>query len=338
MAPRFLERMQSQDSMQKKWNRRHPSWPPAYQIMQPSTNMNMNMSEPLPAYRSCPLPPAYSECLHDDSASSINLHSFPEGSTVLVIGAYTRQGMHIIDRLLDHQHSVRGIVANAREAAQTAKHFEASHGRERYQPCIISDPTARNAFDAAARNCSGVIFVTNRSSPAAGCGVETLAKVMSVLGSAMIEAHMNRFVYCYPAAASNDFCQGMTRSNNSVGRRERSIPENPPSYEMSRNGSERGRPETVPFSVELAIRDWIGVNQPGFALEIGKSQEMLRLICWSALLTYMVSHTSKQLRNRSRACPSLSDGLSAGCQVQRWFALECVQCLGFEQVGFVYTT
>jgi hypothetical protein len=272
MAPRFLERMQSQDTMQKKWNRRHPSWPPAYQIMEPTI-----MSEPLPAYRSCPPPPAYSECHHDDSASSINLHSFPEGSTVLVIGAYTRQGMHIIDRLLDHQHSVRGIVANAREAAQTAKHFEASHGRERYQPCIISDPTSRNAFDAAARDCSGVIFVTNRSSPVASCGVETLAKVMSVLGSAMIEAHMSRFVYCYPAAASNDFCQNMTGRNTSPSRQHRHTPVLPPSYEMARNGTEERRPETVPFSVELAIRDWIGVNQPGFTLEIGKSQKMLQL-------------------------------------------------------------
>jgi len=275
MAPRFLERMQSQDSMQKKWNRRHPSWPPAYQIMDTTTNIS---PEALPAYRSCPPPPAYSECLHDDSASSINLHSFPERSTVLVIGAYTRQGMHIIDRLLDHQHSVRGIVANAREAAQTEKHFEASHGRERYQPCIISDPTARNAFDAAARNCSGVIFVTNRSSPAAGCGVETLAKVMSVLGSAMEEAHMNRFVYCYPAAASNDFSQSMTRSHPSISRRYGPIPENPPSYEAARNGSQQSRPETVPFSVELAIRDWIGVNQPGFALEIGEFQKMFCLV------------------------------------------------------------
>lgn len=265
MAPRFLERMQSQAAMQKKWNRSHPSGPPAYHTLDSTI-----MSENLPAYRSCPPPPAYTECQHDDSAGSINLHSFPEGSTVLVIGAYTRQGMHIIDRLLEHQHSVRGIVANARESAQTAKHFEARHGRERYQPCIISDPTAKDAFDAAAKTCSGVVFVTNRSSPVAGCGVETLAKVMSVLGSAMIEADMNRFVYCYPAAASDDFNQSMTGSNNSSAR-DADVPTQPPSYESTRNGSEQSRPETVPFSVEMAIRDWIGVNQPGFTLEIGES-------------------------------------------------------------------
>jgi len=278
MPPRFLERMHSQDNMQKKWNtshsnRSHSCRPPPYQMMDPTL-----VSEALPVYRSCPPPPAYTECYQDDSASSLNLHSFPEGSTVLVIGAYTRQGMHIIDRLLDHQHSVRGIVANAREAAQTEKHFEASHGRERYQPCIISDPTARNAFDAPARNCSGVVFVTNRSSPVAGCGVETLAKVMSVLGSAMIEAHMNRFVYCYPAAASDDFSRSMSRSNSSVARRDRPNTLRRPSHTLSRNGSEQSRPETVPFSVELAIRDWIGVNQPGFALEIGEFQKMLGLI------------------------------------------------------------
>jgi NAD(P)-dependent dehydrogenase (short-subunit alcohol dehydrogenase family) len=258
--------MQNQAAMQKKWNRGHASGgPPAYQSLDPTI-----ISENLPAYRSCPPPPAYTECQHDESASSINLHSFPEGSTVLVIGAYTRQGMHIIDRLLEHQHSVRGIVANPRESAQTAKHFEARHGRERYQPCIISDPTAKDAFDAAARDCSGVVFVTNRSSPVAGCGVETLAKVMSVLGSAMIEADMNRFVYCYPAASSNEISQSMTGNNISSAQGE-VVPTQPPSYESSRNGSELSRPETVPFSVELAIRDWIGVNQPGFALEIGES-------------------------------------------------------------------
>jgi hypothetical protein len=259
--------MQTQAAMQMKWNRNNPTGPPAYQALDPTI-----MSDNLPAYRSCPPPPAYTECQHEESASSINLHSFPEGSTVLVIGAYTRQGMHIIDRLLEHQHTVRGIVANPRESAQTAKHFEARHGPERYQPCIISDPTAKNAFDDAARDCSGVVFVTHRSGPHVRCGVETVEKVMSVLGSAMIEAHMDRFVYCYPAAASNQIGQSMTGSNNSTAL-EANLSNHPPSYESTRNGSEQSRPETVPFSVELAVRDWIAVNQPGFVLEIGKPCE-----------------------------------------------------------------
>lgn len=273
MPPRFLERMQNQAAMQKQWNSNPHSGPPAYQCL--DSVPTSTMPEMLPAYRSCPPPPAYTECQHDESASSINLHSFPERSTVLVIGAYTRQGMHIIDRLLEHQHSVRGIVANPREAAQTAKHFEAGHGRDHYQPCIISDPTAKNAFDLVARTCSGVVFVTNRSNPVTGAGVETLARVMSVLGSAMREADMHRFVYCYPAAASDDFGKSMTGSIINPSTRPGIASSQPPSYESHRNGSELHRPETVPFSVELAIRDWVGTNNPGFTLDIGKAQKRL---------------------------------------------------------------
>jgi hypothetical protein len=44
----------------------------------------------------------------------------------------------------------------------------------------------------------------------------------------------------------------------------------PPSYESSRNGSEQNRPGTVPFSVEFTIGNWMGSNQPGFALDIGE--------------------------------------------------------------------
>jgi len=64
----------------------------------------------------------------------------------------------------------------------------------------------------------------------------------------------------------------MTGSNTSSAL-EVNLSNYPPSYESTRNGSEQIRPETVPFSVELAVRDWIAVNQPGFALEIGKSHE-----------------------------------------------------------------
>jgi hypothetical protein len=264
MAPRFLERMQSQAAMQKKWNRNPHSGPPAYQHLD-----SRSSSETLPPYQPCPPPPAYSEHQHDESWSRINLQSFPQGSTVLVIGAYTRQGMHIIDRLLEHQYSVRGIVANVRESAQTAKHFEARHDRGRYQACIISDPTAEGAFDAAAKTCSGVVFVSNRSSPVTGSDVETLARVMSVLASAMREADMTRFVYCYPAAVADDFSTRMVDSTVS-STQEENASSRPPSYESSRNGSEQSRPETVPFSVEFTIGNWIGSNQPGFALDIGE--------------------------------------------------------------------
>lgn len=269
MAPRFLERMHIQAAMQKKWNRDPHSSPPAYHHLD-----QMAASENPPTYRSCPSPPAYTELRNDESESNINLQSFPAGSTVLVIGAYTRQGLHIIDRLLEHQYTVRGIVANAREASQTSKHFEARHCRQRYQPCVIPDPLAEEAFDSAAKTCSGVVFVTNRSSPVNGSSVETLTRVMSVLSSAIREAGMTRFVYCYPAAA-DDFSQRMVGSTFSSSQNGITSSTHPPSYESARNGSELSRPGTVPFSFELAVRDWIGSNQPGFALDIGKFSDFV---------------------------------------------------------------
>jgi hypothetical protein len=261
MSPRFLERMQIQAAMQTKWNSNPLPGPPAYQYVDPETT-----PENVPTHQTCP-PPAYIENSHDDSGLGISFQSFPQGSTVLVIGAYTRQGMRIIDRLLQHQFSVRGIVINAREFVQTAKYFEAIHGPDRYQPSIISDPTAEGAFDAVAKTCSGVVYVTNRSSPITGSSVETLARVMSVLGSAMREADMTRFMYCYPAAATDEFSQSMVERTVSPAQDE-SAPAHPPSYESTQN--EQNRPENVPFSVELAIRNWIGSNQPGFSLDISK--------------------------------------------------------------------
>jgi hypothetical protein len=92
---------------------------------------------------------------------------------------------------------------------------------------------------------------------------------MSVLASAMREADMTRFVYCYPAAAADDFSTSMVDTAVSSPQEE-TASSHPPSYESSRNGSELSRPETVPFSVEFTIGNWIGSNQPGFALDIGE--------------------------------------------------------------------
>lgn len=251
--------------MEQKWHHSPHAGPPSYFHEQSRAS-----SEDPPTYRACRPPPEYRE--HEGgSGPGVSLRAFPQGSAILIIGAYTRQGMHIIDRLLEHHYTIRGIVSSQSEAAQTSKHFEARHGRERYQPCVVSDPTVDGAFDSAAKTCSGVIFVTNRSKPVTASGVETLARVMSILGSAMKEADMHRFVYCCPAAAAvtGDFGQRLAVSAVSppqVG----ITPPSPPSYESLRNGFEQSRPDTVPFSVELAIRDWIGSNQPDFALDVGK--------------------------------------------------------------------
>lgn len=90
---------------------------------------------------------------------------------------------------------------------------------------------------------------------------------------------MHRFVYCCPAAAATDDFDrrmaGNTRCPPQVTvtpPQARNTPAHPPSYESLRSAAEQDCPEAVPFSVELAIRDWIGANQPSFSLDIGKSK------------------------------------------------------------------
>jgi hypothetical protein len=325
MSPRFLARMESQKAMQIEWHR-HNSSPPSYpQSMQqhPQQTTPVSSTESLPAHNNYEEPPSYQKISRSRSAPPayiqrqtshpdpiIGLYSFPPRSTILVVGAYTRQGMHIIDRLIENGHSVRGIVSSAREAAQVSKHFEASHGRGYYHSSIVTDLTVEGALDSTARHCSGVVFVTSQSSPIMMSTEERIANVLNTLTSAVKEVRMDRFIYCSSACSPAPVAAAAPRPtplNNQIStideeedaevdesvaslyhaissatqqprRPSRWLSNNSMrSRSRSRSGSrsrssleERGGGITEETPVEIAIGRWVELWEPKFALQTGK--------------------------------------------------------------------
>lgn len=252
MPPRFLVRMRSQVAMQKQWHQDPSPDPPPYELPDP---FNIPESQQRPSGQSYEAPPAYrrrQQGVLDDA--STDLHSFPEHSTILVVGAFSRQGMHIIDRLLDQGYRVRGAVSDTREAAQTSKYFEARHDRDQYNSCIIPDMTLEQAFNTAVDSCSGIIFVAGNRTSAANARGPVFQKVKNVLDAAKREGKMYRFVYCTPG------CGAVATVQSSDGRRD------PPAYETRRNY----RVNASKDSTEAAIWDWANRSQPGFALDTGE--------------------------------------------------------------------
>jgi hypothetical protein len=301
--------------MQVEWHR-HNSSPPSYpQSMQSQTPVSSTESLPahneeLPSYqrvsRSRSAPPAYIQRQVTRHAQDhiIDLYSFPPRSTILVVGAYTRQGMHIIDRLIENGHSVRGIVSSAREAAQVSKHFEASHGRGYFHSSIVTDMTVEGALDSTARHCSGVVFVTSQSSPISMSTEERIANVLNALTSAVKEARMDRFVYCSSDSPSPVAAAAPQRSlNNQIstideeddGEDDESVAslyhaisttaaqQSPQpsrwlgsrsssrssSRNRNRSSEESSIAEETPL--EVAIAKWVDRWGPKFALQTGKS-------------------------------------------------------------------
>jgi hypothetical protein len=278
MSLRFMSRMASKNAMQLEWHRHHSS-PPSYEQQSDSTPVSpiSPVTEQPPTYqrasRSCSAPPVYIQRQISHTETIIDLYSFPPRSTILVVGAYTRQGMHIIDRLIENGHLVRGIVSNAREAAQVSKHFEASHGRGYYHSSIVTDMTVEGALDSTARTCSGVVFVTSQSSPMVTSTEERVANVINALTSAVKEAKMDRFIYCSSPPAIRPLNAISTideEDDEPVSRNSTTQPPRPSQWLSSRNGGhEESITEETP--IEIAMGKWIDLWEPKFALQTGKS-------------------------------------------------------------------
>jgi hypothetical protein len=232
----------------------------------------------------------------------IDLYSFPPRSTILVVGAYTRQGMHIIDRLIENGHLVRGIVSNAREAAQVSKHFEASHGRGYYHSSIVTDMTVEGALDLTTRGCSGAVFVTSQSSPLTSSTEERVSSIINALTSAVKEANMDRFIYCSSPPAIRPINQISTieEDEEPVSRHSTTQPPRPSQW-LSRNGGhEESITEETP--IEIAMGKWIDLWEPKFALQTGK-----------LLLTLNLFATNNSLTSFKYLCPEASALKSTRC-------------------------
>jgi hypothetical protein len=300
MSLRFMSRMASKNAMQLEWQRHHSS-PPSYEQQSdllPESPISPASEQP-PTYqrasRSCSAPPVYIQRQISHTETIIDLYSFPPRSTILVVGAYTRQGMHIIDRLIENGQLVRGIVSNAREAAQVSKHFEASHGRGYYHSSIVTDLTVAGALDLTARDCSGVVFVTSQSSPMMSSAEERVTKVINALTSAVKQANMDRFIYCSSPPATRALNAISTIDEEEDGeplsRHSTTQPPRPSQWLSRSGGHEESITEETP--IEIAMGKWIDLWEPKFALQTGKSLSSLNTTTYrheqSADLTRSIS-------------------------------------------------
>lgn len=324
--------------MQLEWHRHHSS-PPSYEQQSDSSPVSpiSPASEQPPTYqrasRSCSAPPVYLQRQISHTETIIDLYSFPPRSTILVVGAYTRQGMHIIDRLIENGHLVRGIVSNAREAAQVSKHFEASHGRGYYHSSIVTDMTVEGALDSTARGCSGVVFVTSQSSPLTNSTEERVSSIINALTSAVKEAGMDRFIYCSspPAPRPLNAISTIEEDDEPVSRHSTTQPPRPSQW-LSRNGGhEESITEETP--IEIAMGKWIDLWEPKFALQTGKSLSLshadlvatnnsltsFKYLCPEASVLKSTRCSSKALSGERYKTAGTSPGISIRtCRERPW--------------------
>jgi uncharacterized protein YbjT (DUF2867 family) len=78
----------------------------------------------------------------------IELPALPIGCTILVTGANSYVGTHIIDQLLKLDYKIRGTVRSVEKASWMAKLF-AKYGRDALELVQVTDISVRGAFDEA---------------------------------------------------------------------------------------------------------------------------------------------------------------------------------------------
>ena len=164
-------------------------------------------------YKPLPLPPPhYNQINKPMTGPEQQAVAIPRDSLILVTGANSWQGLHIVDQLLDQGYRVRGTVRDAEKAVWTGKYFKDRYGAGRYTTSIIQDMAKQFAFDIAVRGCSGVIHVasvTKASPDPDEIITPSIAGAINALEAAAREAGVKRFVYCSSVAAAVSHDRGV---------------------------------------------------------------------------------------------------------------------------------
>ncbi|KAF2481149.1 flavonol reductase [Neohortaea acidophila] len=192
----------------------------------------------------------------------------PRGSLVLVTGANSFQGMHIVAQLLENGYLVRGTVRDSSKAAWTTKFFTDRYGGARYSAIVVPDMAVQGAFDTAIRDCAGVIHVASVTdlSPDPNLVVTpTIAGALNALEAAAREPRVVRFVYTSSVAASISHARGERYeiSSHTWNMTDFNVAWAAPPYERERALSVRG---SAKMQTEAAIWRWHEVNKPTFVL------------------------------------------------------------------------
>ena len=226
-----------------------------------------SQQKPLPS----PPPPQYYQ-VNSANAMGFDSPSLPRDSLVLVTGANSWQGMHIVDQLLEHGYRVRGTVRDAEKAVWTSKYFKDRYGAGRYTTAVIPDMVPQGAFDLAARGCSGVIHVASNTSFSPDPNVvipPSIAGAVNALEAAAKEPQVKRFVYCSSVSAAVNSGTGVRNhvTSDSWNMSAFSKAWEPPPYEDDRCWAVYCSSK---MQTEQAVWRWYKERRPQFVLNAGK--------------------------------------------------------------------
>ncbi|KAF1817204.1 aldehyde reductase [Eremomyces bilateralis CBS 781.70] len=129
----------------------------------------------------------------------------PKGSLVLVSGANSMLGSHVVKQLLEYGYKVRGTVRDVEKNAWMVDFFK-SYGEESFELVRVLDIAVAGAFDDAIQGCAGVIhlaMVTNWAPNHPDDVVPlAVAATLGFLKSAADTPSVKRFVHCSSSAAA----------------------------------------------------------------------------------------------------------------------------------------
>lgn len=236
-----------------------------------------------------PPPPGYVQATTPTN-QGFDISAIPRDSLVLVTGASSYQGLHIVDQLLYRGFRVRGTVRDAEKAVWTAKLFRDRHGAGRFMTAIIPDMAAQHAFDLAVRGCAGVVHVASVTAPSANPHeviTPSIAGALNALEAAMKEPNVRRVVFtsCASAAVSRD-----RAVRNVVGGESWNMLDFEDAWAVPAAGEEEACgcqderqkvlavQASAKMQAEQAVWRWYGERRPAFVLNSGKSSVGLSVV------------------------------------------------------------
>jgi nucleoside-diphosphate-sugar epimerase len=128
---------------------------------------------------------------------SSNLKAIPDGSTVLIVGASSLVGAHIVNAFLNYGYKVRATEYDLSQASWLTEDAFKSHAAAgSLELVIVPDITAENAFTEVMKGVSAVVYVAcvtikfnpNETIP------QNIAGTVNALRAASKESSVSRFV------------------------------------------------------------------------------------------------------------------------------------------------
>jgi len=130
-----------------------------------------------------------------------------QGSTILVTGANGFIASHIVEQLVQAGYKARGTVRTEAKGRWLQEYINEKYGKDKLELAIVSDMSAKGAFNDAVKGTSGVVHVASNLSfdkdPNAVIP-STIAGIENTLDAAETEPLVKRFVFTSSSTAATN--------------------------------------------------------------------------------------------------------------------------------------